>query len=164
MRCDWTCRSGWLRSTGKTLLIVLVGIVFLDSPLPAYAQAQLSGRIVAPSGEGVANVTVSLTLATTQTAAASVRTDPNGEFVFENLAAGNYVLRVAAPGFWPTERRVTLNATDMLRLELPLALALEEAVTVWRQRALVPGHSLGHREPPRSESCQRRSTSCLNSS
>ena len=127
MRCDWTCRGGWLGSTGKTLLIAAVGIVL---PAQAQAQAQLSGLIVAPSGDGVADISVSLTLAASEAAVASVRTAANGEFVFENLAAGNYVLRVAAPGFRPTERRLTLNATDNLRVDVPLALAVEEAVTV----------------------------------
>ena len=130
MNCDCNCQLGRLRSTGKTLLSVVVGIVFLGSPLPAQAQAQLDGRIVGPGGAGVAAVTVSLTLAAAQTPVASVRTDASGEFIFENLAAGNYVLRVSAQGFRPTERRVTLNATDAVRVELPLALALEEAVTV----------------------------------
>ena len=95
MNCDWNCQSGWLRSTGKTLLSVVVGIVFLGSPLPAQAQAQLDGRIVGPGGDGVAAVMVSLTLAAAQTPVASVRTDASGKFIFENLAAGNYVLRVS---------------------------------------------------------------------
>jgi vitamin B12 transporter len=68
-------------------------------PLPGHAQeaALLTGAVLDPLGERVAGATV--TLVGGQPRPVEVRTDADGVYTFQNIAAGRYQVVVTAPGF-----------------------------------------------------------------
>lgn len=114
--------------TSSWLLCLAIVLVF--SSRPASAQGRIEGVVTALNGTAIADAPVFAGLVGSSTDEATTRTDAAGEFRFQNLKAGTYLLRVAPDGFLPLERRVSVGATGSVRLDLTLVLAVAEGVTV----------------------------------
>jgi iron complex outermembrane recepter protein len=61
---------------------------------------------------------------------ATGHTNANGEFVFEGLGVGTYLVQASVQGLGGAERRVTLTGINSVRLELTLTIEMAENVTV----------------------------------
>jgi len=95
----------------------------------AAENAALSGTVQDASGGALKGAVLTVSTAR-QAVVASTRTDTSGRFTFENLADGEYLVRVEAAGFDEREVPVSLHAG-----RAPLGIVLEvegvrEAVTV----------------------------------
>jgi outer membrane receptor protein involved in Fe transport len=111
-----------------TLTFMLFGIV-----TPAHAQvdrATLTGIVRDPSDAVVAAAKVKITsLATNSIATATTSND--GTYLVVNLAPGEYLVQVEAPGFQRFERTVALELGARSRLDMILAVgSIGETVTV----------------------------------
>jgi iron complex outermembrane receptor protein len=105
--------------------------LFLNAlPAPAFAQGRIDGRLAVPSGGVVADVPVSVLPLGDTTPVGTTRTNASGEFAFEGLGAGTYLVRVSPPGLRAAERRVTVSGTESVRLDMTLTLQVAEDVTV----------------------------------
>ena len=78
----------------KTLNVFLL-LLFLSSR----ALAQLSGKVTDARGEGVPFVNVLLLNAVDSSLTKGAITDDAGAYRLENIAAGEYLLRLSAVGF-----------------------------------------------------------------
>jgi hypothetical protein len=88
----------------------------------AQSGALLRGDVVAAAdGSPLANADV--TLVSSGGAARPARTEPTGDFVFADIAAGEYVLRVTASGFAVRELRLTLVPREVRTIAVALDLA-----------------------------------------
>lgn len=97
----------------------------------------LSGRISDPNGSPIAGAKVT---AQRKFGGASVQnvTDVNGDFRFENLANGDYLIKVEAQGFSITNREITIKNADSDKLEIVLGIGnIAETVTVTATRTQV---------------------------
>jgi iron complex outermembrane receptor protein len=114
-----------IASPAAALVLVLAAL-----PAPAFAQGRIEGRIADPGGGVMADVPVSVLALGDETPVGTARTDANGEFAFEGLGVGTYLVRVSPPELRATERRVTVSGTESVRLDLTLTLEVAEDVTV----------------------------------
>jgi hypothetical protein len=78
-------------------------------PAVLWGQTAISGRITDPQGKIVAGATVRLRRAD-DAPAGDTRSDKAGEFRFEQMPPGEYLLRADAPGFSPVMRKVGIPA------------------------------------------------------
>jgi hypothetical protein len=99
----------------------------------------ISGTIVDSGGGALPGVAVTITNAATATVRETV-TAPDGTFIFPDLLAGTYDLRVVVSGFKTYEQKgIVLSSTDRLALRtITLQLgALQETVSVTSEATLV---------------------------
>jgi hypothetical protein len=88
------------------------------------------GVVEAPDDAVVPGANVVLTTSTAD-GPLTAKTDEDGEFAFTNVPAGEYVLRVKAPGFKDARLPVTIGLTAMRPIRVRLKISsLTEAVTV----------------------------------
>ena len=106
---------------------------FAACVLPSSAQiaGELSGRVLDPSGAGVAHATVVLVGAATGIRQTTVSTD-SGDYVFINLNPGSYRVEVSAPGFNKLARAgITVKTGQTVSADLSLTIgARQQTVTV----------------------------------
>jgi hemoglobin/transferrin/lactoferrin receptor protein len=108
---------------------VLVFAVLVAVPIVTLAAAaSLNGTVKDGSGGAIPAATVTL-LTARQTVVATSVTDGSGQFVFANVGAGEYVVRVEASGFMPRQVAVHYDATSSIEITLDVE-GLEEEVTV----------------------------------
>jgi Fe(3+) dicitrate transport protein len=90
----------------------------------------ISGKVVDSSGSGVPDA--SLTLRRTSVGfESSMKSDANGDFGFENLAAGDYLLSVSADGFSTATRRFGLTEGERATATVSLQVGpFAEEITV----------------------------------
>jgi hypothetical protein len=81
-------------------VVWLLTLLFLINEIAVQAQVagELRGRVLDPSGGGVANARIDLTEASTNLTQVTAATSP-GDFVFTHLHPGLYTIGVTAPGF-----------------------------------------------------------------
>ncbi|HTW31156.1 MAG TPA: carboxypeptidase regulatory-like domain-containing protein, partial [Candidatus Sulfotelmatobacter sp.] len=84
----------------------------------------LRGQVTDPSGAAIAGATVIMTPATG--APVVVQSNAQGMYEFKTLVPGKYVLTVAATGFTMYENDGVTVANQALRLNVPLAISVEE--------------------------------------
>jgi len=112
----------------KKLLIIAFAILM---PVLASAQFSLKGKISEKnSGSALRASSVSL-----EDPALSTRTDANGNYIFKNLKAGNYRIKVTYLGFQTMEKSISLNGDINLDLELIPNNLLADEVLVRATRA-----------------------------
>jgi hypothetical protein len=104
----------------STLRVLLVIIVVVLVAIPAaHSQTvtgQISGRIVDPQGAVIPGANVQLTSDLSGQVRAFV-SDANGSFIFTNLVAGNYSIRIAQPGFKTYEQKgISVSAQERVDL------------------------------------------------
>ena len=84
-----------------------------NGPDAQAATSSIAGRVVIVTGQGQINnfpgVAVKLNDTGTESAVRSASTDENGRYQFSQLAVGTYTLEVAAEGFSPWEKTVTIG-------------------------------------------------------
>ncbi len=120
--------------SGRIRLFALVFSVLLLIPPAIFAQtstAKLEGTVLDAQGKAVVDATVTLTNSATG-ASKVLRTDSNGAYSFEGLAAGKYSLEAAAGGFGKVSRAaISLADGETQHVSLTLTInALTEMITV----------------------------------
>ena len=100
-----------------TLPVLATGMAFAQ----ATADGAIAGVIADPSGAAIPGVTITATNKATN-AQRSIKTNNAGEYRFDLLPAGNYVLHAEAPGFSPADTQVlTLQVGSTLTANVPLS-------------------------------------------
>jgi hypothetical protein len=133
-----------VRNSVATFSLAALALVVLA--LPAAAQittGTVTGSVRDPQGAGVPGATVTLVSAT-QGTTSQVITNGEGDFVFPNVAAGSYTLRVTMDGFKQLEQTgvVVSPGERVLLSKLVIEVgAVAETVTVRADAALVQAQS-----------------------
>jgi vitamin B12 transporter len=107
--------------------------IFSAPPVPAQSSLQpaiqFDGRVTDPDKAGIAGAVVTL-IARDNRSRATVTTTDGGDFRFERIAAGDYLIEVRAAGFAGTVKAVSVkSANERLDIALDVA-ALNEGVVV----------------------------------
>src|SRR5271155_5612643 len=107
-----------------SVAIILASAVLSSTPLLAQAPSGgLRGQVTDQSGAVVTQADVALTPATGTPL--STKTDAQGMYEFKGLAAGEYTLDVAAPGFTLYKHTKVEIAPQALRLNVSLAIEVQ---------------------------------------
>jgi iron complex outermembrane receptor protein len=116
------------------VLSMVIGTLAATSVLNAAQQpTALSGVVSDQTGAPVAGAKVELLSG--QVVARSAATDREGRYGVEGAQPGEYTLRVTAPGFEVSERRVMVGASGAAAVDVRLEVqALEESVLVTAER------------------------------
>src|SRR5688500_7451206 len=114
-------------------LCVTAGLLVMTFAATAHTQidrATLTGIVRDPSGAVIAKAEVKVTsLATNALVTAS--TTEEGTYLVVNLAPGEYLVQVEAPGFQRFEQTVSLSTGTRARLDMSLAVgSVGETITV----------------------------------
>ena len=116
---------------GKALLTVIVFVVAVLLVQPASAQVfygSIVGAVTDPSGAAVPSASVNITNTNTgQTR--ETKTDSGGRYTLSDVQAGNYVIKITAPGFRPIERTglaVTINTVTRVDAALEVGQVTEQ--------------------------------------
>ncbi len=111
----------------KCLFFVLVVLV-LSLGIPLFAQdagvGALRGQVTDPSGAAIPNASVVMTPETG--APVVVQSNGQGLYEFKTLPAGKYTLTVSAQGFTLYQNENVLIATQPLRLNVTMEIAVEQ--------------------------------------
>ena len=109
---------------GNVRKAVVFTALMLMSSTPCVAQggSSLGGRVTDPQGALVANAPVTLH-ARDNGVRVSVRTDEKGEYRFERLAPGAYVVTVEAEGFSRPAQEIIIRGKKAEALDLQLGIA-----------------------------------------
>src|SRR3712207_2778511 len=86
-----------MRSLGRLLWTVVLGMVL--APIPAWAQASISGAVVDPSGAVIPGVTVEATSPALIEQVRTATTDGAGLYRITELRPGTYSVTFTLPGF-----------------------------------------------------------------
>lgn len=117
----------------RRLSVLFFILLFVVAGL-AQQFASISGRLTDPSGAVIARSRVRLTESSGRFEQ-SVLTGMEGEFHFEGLLEGEYILTVTDAGFTPITRAISLAAAEPRRVDIALELAvLAEEVVVSTSR------------------------------
>lgn len=113
-----------VRRMKKIILLFATVLLFAVS-----AFSQIEGRVVDAKGNGVPNVTVTAT-GEDGKVAATVTTDEEGNYAFEELSPGKYKITVKGPaGFQPTAREnVNVDEDETTTLDITLTAAVQAPV------------------------------------
>lgn len=103
----------------KTIGLLVVFVLFSFSAF-AQSSGSISGTIKDPAEAAIAGANVSLLNAQQLVLQVAV-TDANGNFRFENVAAGSYVVQAAFAGFSPQIKAVQINA-NAVKVDLILEI------------------------------------------
>jgi hypothetical protein len=107
-------------------------LILLLWALPGYAQysANVQGVVSDPSGAAIVGATIELRNADTGVRA-TFTTNESGNYRFNSLPPGNYVIAADAKGFKRTEATFTLTTAETKGINLALGLAgTQQAITV----------------------------------
>ena len=115
--------------------MLFTSIVFLAF-LAASAHAQttaggVAGTVKDPSGAVVKGATITLTNTATNVVLSTTSTS-SGNYVFENVPVGNYMLKADAPGFRPyVLQNIQVHVQNVVTADVPLQLGqVNQAITV----------------------------------
>ena len=99
-------------------------LILLFSCLPAFAQysGNVQGVVSDPAGAAINGASVQLRNVDTAVTAA-VTTTGSGNYRFNSLPPGNYVLTAESKGFRKAESSFTLSTSEILGIHVPLPLA-----------------------------------------
>jgi len=105
------------------MLVLVAAGLFLSSSLWAQMEiGRLSGTVSDPSGAAITAARVSLENPLSGRLT-EVATDNRGEFRFENVPYGAYILRIAAPGFNSIARAQDVRSNVPVRVSLSMTIA-----------------------------------------
>jgi hypothetical protein len=108
------------------LAVVCTGYALGQTSLPIQTrlagQANVEGAVLDAAGHGVSGAMLTLLFEEGRTAA-TAKTDDEGKFRLAAMAAGEYVLRVEAPGFYPATYEFVLRPREALSLEVRMEKA-----------------------------------------
>jgi hypothetical protein len=116
-----------LSQAQRSLYILLL---LLLAPLISVAQSQLSGTLLDPKFSPVPDAHLQLSTSTTRIA--ETTTDPQGHFLFTNLAPASYHLSANSPSFLPVSTDFALypNEQKSLTLQFTQLAAVLQSITV----------------------------------
>src|SRR5581483_762797 len=119
------------KKTWSLLQALVIECLFIA---PAWCQvntATIVGTVTDTSGSVVPNVAVTARH-NASGASYSTRSDGTGNYIFDRLSIGDYVISASATGFKSVEHRgVSLDATDRIKVDLMMAVgAITENITV----------------------------------
>src|SRR5262249_4798152 len=125
---------------GAVAWLTLIGASCLSAQ-PG-ATAQLSGTLTDPSGAVVRDQAVSLRRAGTGQIR-TTRTTSSGQFVFADVAPGEYRASAEGPGFAPLDLRVelTIGEQAVLHLRFELAQSKQETTVLADAEAIEPART-----------------------
>jgi vitamin B12 transporter len=110
-------------------LICIFGAPLVPAQAPLQPAIQFDGRVTDPDKAGIAGAVVTL-IARDNRSRATVTTAEGGDFRFDRIAAGDYLIEVRAAGFAGTVKAVSIkSANERLDIALDVA-ALDEGVVV----------------------------------
>ena len=98
-------------------------------PVLATAQLSVSGKITDQTGAPLPGATI------TVNPALSTVSDAGGKYLLNNLASGNYKLRVTFIGYQPFEKNILLASNQVVNVSLSTSTTFTEEVTVSATRA-----------------------------
>ena len=111
-----------MRFTGWLLLLLL----FLMCPRSTLAEGQnVSGRVVDPQGNAVANALVSL-VAEDGRQSQQTTTGRDGQFIFTAILPGKYALKLNVAGFEFVDQPLVVPETEPVTRDIRLKLAAAE--------------------------------------
>lgn len=99
-------RSQAVKLTFVCLLMSVLSIAFLGTDARPTQPRTISGTVRSSSGEALGGARVSLRTGDDLGSIATAFSSLKGIYVFEQLQAGNYILRAEAAGFQPSTRQV----------------------------------------------------------
>jgi Carboxypeptidase regulatory-like domain/TonB dependent receptor len=114
--------------------LALTASLLMGLAVSAQQGIPLSGNVQDQDGAVIPGAKVTLTNSTTgevRDAAA----DDGGNFSFENVAPGKYLLKGKAKGFESTELEITIGAEAPAPIKLKLGISLQEEVTITDNQA-----------------------------
>ena len=130
--------------TKRYVLLVCLALL-IPEVLSAQTVGVLRGQVTDPSGAAVPNASVTLT--GPNNSVKVVQTNNTGNYTANGLAAGQYTVRVMAPGFTLFEKTgVDLTASQPVTMNIPLAVEVEkQEVTVadTQQISIDPDQNVG---------------------
>lgn len=121
-----------MRVPTRQLMAVLAFVASVETPAPASAQSgagSIVGVVSDGTGAPVANVAVQLAGPAIM-ASREITTGADGSYRFPLLPPGDYELTFTAPGFETITRRARVTLGFTLTIDVPLALARRDDVTV----------------------------------
>src|SRR6266700_7489238 len=108
---------------------ILVALVFLflvtTATIAQVSTASLTGLVTDQSGAAVPNVTVTVTLKSTNTER-SVMTDQTGYYTFPSVPIGDYLITADLTGFSRTAREFNLQTGQRARVDLTIEVGTEK--------------------------------------
>lgn len=119
---------------GKSLIAILVALLFSMAAVAQTETGQVSGTVTDPQGAVLPNTQVTITaLGTGQTRTAT--TSASGSYSFANLQPGTYELNVTPQGFAPFKRRldVTVGSRNTVDASLKVTGGQGETIDVVAQ-------------------------------
>ncbi len=121
----------------KRILVTLVICLFLvaTATLAQVSTASLTGLVTDQSGAAVPNVTVTVTLKSTNTER-STMTDQMGYYTFPSVPIGDYLITADLSGFNRTAREFNLQTGQRARVDLTIEVGTEK--TTVNVEAVVP--------------------------
>jgi hypothetical protein len=127
----------------KSLTFAL--ILFMSTLALGQSSGSVSGTVTDPSGAVISNAEV--TLAPASGKAAHAQSGDTGEYLFKNVAPGDYTISVGAKGFAQFTQAVTVTAGKAAHINAELAIEVEkQQVNVQSESATVdvnPGSNAG---------------------
>jgi len=108
-----------------------------DRRIPGTVKGTVTARAASGDKTPVADAKVTLTAAGKTDPAYTVRTDPSGEFVIENVPIGNFTLRVEADNLPAASHAVVLGSGSVIAIDVNLSLELSEQVTIRDEEGLI---------------------------
>jgi len=109
---------------------LMTAVLAILIPFAVSAQFSLSGKIYDKNNNALAGASVSLNADYKAT-----QSNASGDFTFQNLKAGKYVLRVTYLGYKTSESQITIAANSSLTIELNKSNYLADEVIVKATRA-----------------------------
>src|SRR5687768_6383965 len=125
-----------MRETARYLKILALVLLL---PVPAFAQATLTGSVRDGSGAVLPGVTVEASSPALIEKVRTAVTDNSGQYRIIDLRAGTYALSFSLPGFTPVRREnITLSGTQTLTIAVDLRVGgLQESITVTGETPVV---------------------------
>src|SRR5437016_727288 len=121
----------------KRILVALVIFLFpvTTAAIAQVSNASLTGLVTDQSGAAVPNVTVTITIKSTNTER-KVTTDQTGYYTFPSVPIGDYLITADLTGFNRTAREFNLQTGQRARVDLTIEVGTEK--TSVNVEAVVP--------------------------
>src|SRR5580658_5298757 len=118
-----------MRALRLTLYVALLAMIPTDLCFAQTAETSLRGTVHDPSGAVIANAQV--TVINTATGFTETRSaDTHGNYIFQEIPPGNYVVETAAPGFGKKEYKVELLVNQPSTLDFSMQVSSENTTVV----------------------------------
>lgn len=130
--------SPWTRRVQGRIFLLLAFILFASTSGFGQIAADLTGRVLDPSGAAVARATIELTQLATNVRQTVLSTS-SGDYLFHNLPPGAYRIEATAEGYNRLiQKGITLVTGSTVKADLVLRVGeINQSITVTAQAALL---------------------------